>query len=113
MTDMGAAIQTMAAVSHECLSTVCDLRQDTCGWYLQNAVDSGVRDTWLPKLASGEVLGGTGMSNTMKAFANIEAAALTRQARRRRLSSMVRCHGSPTWVTTTYSGPWFGPGGPG
>jgi len=75
--DMGAAIQTMATVSHECLSTGFAIWcQDTCGWYLQNADNSTLRDLWLPKLASGEVLGGTGMSNTMKAFAGIEELRL-------------------------------------
>ena len=33
-----------------------------------------VREQWLPRLATGDVLGGTGMSNTMKAFAGIEPA---------------------------------------
>ncbi|MES9845277.1 MAG: acyl-CoA dehydrogenase family protein [Candidatus Sedimenticola sp. PURPLELP] len=76
--DMGLALKTMATVSHECLSTgFTTWCQDTCGWYLQNAQNSEVRDEWLPKIASGEVLGGTGMSNTMKAFAGIEELRLS------------------------------------
>ena len=36
--DMPTAIQAMAEVSHECLSTGFTVWcQDTCGWYLQNA----------------------------------------------------------------------------
>lgn len=96
VTDMGAAIQTMAVVSHECLSTgFATWCQDTCGWYLQNATDSAVRDAWLPKLVSGEVLGGTGMSNTMKAFANIEPLRL----KGRRVDGGYLVNGSLPWVS--------------
>lgn len=77
ISDMGAAIQTMATVSHECMSTGFTMWcQDTCGWYLQNAANPTVRENWLPKVASAEVLAGTGMSNTMKAFAGIEPLRL-------------------------------------
>ncbi len=78
LTDMGGAIQAMATVSHECLSTGFSIWcQDTCGWYLQNAANNTVREDYLERIASGEVLGGTGMSNTMKAFAGIEELRLT------------------------------------
>jgi alkylation response protein AidB-like acyl-CoA dehydrogenase len=96
VTDMGAAIQTMAAVSHECLSTgFATWCQDTCGWYLQTAAESEVRDTWLPKLATGSVLGGTGMSNTMKAFANIEPLRL----KGKRVDGGYVVNGSLPWVS--------------
>jgi alkylation response protein AidB-like acyl-CoA dehydrogenase len=76
--DMSAAIQAMSVVSHECLSTGFAMWcQDTCAWYLQNAGNEVVRDTWLPRIASGEVLAGTGMSNTMKAAAGIESLRLS------------------------------------
>ena len=39
--DMPTAIQAMAEVSHECLSTGFTVWcQDTCGWYLQNATNA-------------------------------------------------------------------------
>lgn len=96
VTDMGAAIQTMAVVSHECLSTgFATWCQDTCSWYLQNAANSAVRDVWLPKLASGTVLAGTGMSNTMKAFANIEPLRL----KGRRVEGGYLVNGSLPWVS--------------
>ncbi|MBD3670388.1 MAG: acyl-CoA/acyl-ACP dehydrogenase [Gammaproteobacteria bacterium] len=73
VTDMGAAIQTMGLVSQECMSTGFAIWcQNTCAWYLQNSDNSKVRDEWLPRVASGEVLAGTGMSNIMKAYAGIE-----------------------------------------
>ncbi len=95
-TDMGAAIQAMSVVSHECLSTgFATWCQDTCGWYLQNAENDALRDLWLPRIASGEVLGGTGMSNTMKAFAGIEDLRL----KGRRVDGGYIVSGSLPWVS--------------
>lgn len=94
--DMGAAIQAMATVSHECLSTgFANWCQDTCGWYLQHATDSTVRENWLPRVARGEVLGGTGMSNTMKAFAGIEPLRL----KGTRVDGGYVVNGSLPWVS--------------
>ncbi|MEJ2608797.1 MAG: acyl-CoA/acyl-ACP dehydrogenase [Candidatus Thiodiazotropha sp.] len=95
-TDMGAAIRAMSVVSHECLSTGFAMWcQDTCGWYLQNAQNDALRDLWLPKVASGEVLGGTGMSNTMKAFAGIESLRL----KGKRVEGGYLVNGSLPWVS--------------
>ncbi|MGD2117519.1 MAG: acyl-CoA dehydrogenase family protein [Chromatiales bacterium] len=94
--DMGAAIQAMATVSHECMSTGFTVWcQDTCGWYLQNAENAAVRDIWLPQVASGEVLAGTGMSNTMKAFAGIEPLRL----QGKRVNGGYVVNGSLPWVS--------------
>jgi alkylation response protein AidB-like acyl-CoA dehydrogenase len=94
--DMGAAIQAMSVISHECLSTgFATWCQDTCGWYLQNAENDALRDLWLPKIASGEVLGGTGMSNTMKAFAGIESLRLSGK----RVEGGYLVNGSLPWVS--------------
>ncbi len=103
--DMGAAVQAMATVSHECLSTGFAIWcQDTCGWYLQNAENAAVRDIWLPKLASGEVLGGTGMSNTMKAFAGIEPLRLSGK----RVDGGYLVNGSLPWVSNLGNDHVFG-----
>jgi len=103
--DLGAAIQAMAAVSHECLSTGFAIWcQDTCGWYLQNAENDQVRDIWLPRLASGEVLGGTGMSNTMKAFAGIEDLRLSGK----RVEGGYLVNGSLPWVSNLGENHVFG-----
>lgn len=94
--DMGAAIQTMATVSHECMSTGFTMWcQDTCGWYLQNAANPTVRDNWLTKIAGGEILAGTGMSNTMKAFAGIEALRL----KGKRVNGGYVVNGTLPWVS--------------
>jgi len=103
--DMGTAVQAMATVSHECLSTGFAIWcQDTCGWYLQNAENAAVRDIWLPKLASGEVLGGTGMSNTMKAFAGIEPLRLSGK----RVDGGYIVNGSLPWVSNLGNDHVFG-----
>ena len=94
--DMGAAIQAMATVSHECMSTGFAMWcQDTCGWYVQTADNSALKDLWLPKIATGEVLAGTGMSNTMKAFAGIEPLRL----RGKRVDGGYVVNGSLPWVS--------------
>jgi len=104
-TDMGAAIQAMATVSHECLSTGFTVWcQDTCGWYLQNAENAAVRDIWLPRVSSGEVLAGTGMSNTMKAFAGIEELRLTGK----RVDGGYLVNGTLPWVSNLGDNHVFG-----
>jgi len=96
LSDMTAAIYAMASVSHECMSTGFTMWcQNTCAWYLQNAANPTVRDNWLPKLASGEVLGGSGMSNTMKAFAGIEELRL----KGKRVEGGYIVNGSLPWVS--------------
>lgn len=103
--DMGAAIQSMATVSHECLSTGFAVWcQDTCGWYLQNAENDEVRDIWLPKVSSGEVLAGTGMSNTMKAFAGIEELRLSGK----RVDGGYIVNGTLPWVSNLGENHVFG-----
>jgi len=93
--DFGAAIRAMAAVSHECLSTgFATWCQDTCAWYLQMG-EAEARDLWLEQLASGRILGGTGMSNTMKAFSGIEDLRLTGE----RVDGGYIVNGSLPWVS--------------
>ena len=94
--DMSAAIQAMATVSHECLSTGFAVWcQDTCGWYIQNSKNEALKEKWLTKVASGEVLAGTGMSNTMKAFAGIEELRL----KGKRVEGGYIVNGSLPWVS--------------
>jgi len=94
--DLGATIQAMARVSHECMSTGFAMWcQDTAAWYLQNAANPQVREDWLDKVASGQVLAGTGMSNTMKAFSGIEPLRLTGT----RVDGGYIVNGSLPWVS--------------
>jgi alkylation response protein AidB-like acyl-CoA dehydrogenase len=103
--DLGATIQAMAKVSHECLSTGFAVWcQDTAAWYLQNAANPQVREDWLDKVASGQVLAGTGMSNTMKAFAGIEPLRLTGT----RVDGGYVVNGSLPWVSNLGEDHMFG-----
>lgn len=74
-------IEVTAAVGAECGATAflvwC---QSTCAWYLQHAPNAAVRERHLRAVASGELLAGTGMSNTVKHLAGLEKILL--QARR-------------------------------
>lgn len=66
-------IRVMEEVSQECLSTgFCVWCQTVCGWYIQNSGNTFLKSEYLPKIARGEMLAGTGMSNPMKHFADIE-----------------------------------------
>ena len=71
------AISAMARVGEECLATAfCMWCQDTFAWYLQNTENEELRRRLLPGAAAGTVLGGTGLSNPMKALSGIEPMRL-------------------------------------
>lgn len=71
------AVQAMALVAEECLSTAfCVWCQDACAWYLETTDNQALRERWLGAVASGRQLGGTALSNPMKAFSGIEKIRL-------------------------------------
>lgn len=71
------AIQAMAEVSASCITTgFCMWCQDALVWYLTQADNPVPREYYLNSVASGRQLGGTGLSNAMKAFSGIEPLAL-------------------------------------
>jgi alkylation response protein AidB-like acyl-CoA dehydrogenase len=51
--------------------------QDALVWYLANSKNQDARSRYLADAANGRLLGGTGLSNPMKALAGIETLALT------------------------------------
>jgi len=71
--DLPHLIQSIAAVGRHCGSTAflawC---QSASAWYLQNARVEATKARYFNKVATGEVLTGTGMSNTVKHLAGIE-----------------------------------------
>ncbi|MBV8512448.1 MAG: acyl-CoA/acyl-ACP dehydrogenase [Xanthobacteraceae bacterium] len=72
-----AAIEAMAEVSAACISTgFCVWCQDALVWYLANAENPRARERYLDEVAQGRQLGGTGLSNPMKALSGIEPLAL-------------------------------------
>lgn len=71
-------IKLMEEVARECLSTgFCVWCQTVCAWYIQNGGSEKLKAEFLPQIASGQMIAGTGMSNPMKHFADIEKIRLT------------------------------------
>jgi alkylation response protein AidB-like acyl-CoA dehydrogenase len=103
--DVGAAIGAMSVVAEECLSTAfCVWCQDAFGWYLENSENEGLRKTLQSGAASGEILGGTGLSNPMKALSGIEPLRL----RGRRVAGGYRVDGVLPWVSNIEPQHYFG-----
>jgi alkylation response protein AidB-like acyl-CoA dehydrogenase len=76
--DLPGAIDALAAIGRSCGSSAfMGWCQDACAWYVEQGASDALRRDLLPRLASAEVLGGTGMSNPMKYFASIERLALS------------------------------------
>jgi alkylation response protein AidB-like acyl-CoA dehydrogenase len=75
--DLATAIQAMAAAGEYCLSTsFCMWCQDALGWYIFASDNEGLKETLGQRVASGEALGGTALSNPMKTFFGIESMRL-------------------------------------
>ncbi|MFH7245780.1 MAG: acyl-CoA dehydrogenase family protein [Spirulina sp.] len=73
-----ATIQAIEEVSKACVSTgFMTWCQVACTWYLQKTDNTALASTMLPEIVSGQKLAGTGLSNPMKHFADIEKIALT------------------------------------
>jgi alkylation response protein AidB-like acyl-CoA dehydrogenase len=76
--DIGTAIQAMAAAGEHCLSTAfCMWCQDALAWYIYSSANETLKSSLGRRVASGEVLGGTALSNPMKCFFGIEPIRLT------------------------------------
>jgi alkylation response protein AidB-like acyl-CoA dehydrogenase len=75
--DLGTAIEAMAAAGEHCLSTAfCMWCQDALGWYIFASANDGLKTTLGRRVAAGEALGGTALSNPMKTFFGIETIRL-------------------------------------
>ncbi len=99
------SIADMAAVGETCMSTAfCVWCQDTCGWYLEQTGNAALRERLQPGIAAGTVLGGTGLSNPVKALAGIEAFRL----RGTRVEGGWTVTGVLPWVSNLGDGHWFG-----
>jgi alkylation response protein AidB-like acyl-CoA dehydrogenase len=75
--DLRCAIQSMAAIGEVCGATAfmawC---QNTLVWYAANSDNVRLTAKYADRFASGQVLGGTGLSNPMKSFFGIEKLKL-------------------------------------
>ena len=102
---MRSAVQVIEAVSAECLCTGFMVWcQIACTWYMQNSDNAHLKATLLPPVATGTLLGGTGLSNPMKHFASIEKIALTAEKR----SGGYVLNGLLPWVSNLGAGHPFG-----
>lgn len=89
-------LQVTAAVSETCGSTGFVVWcQAACVWYLTHCPNEAVRARYLPAVASGELLAGTGMSNTVKHLSDIETIRL----KARRDGDGYRIDGVLPWVS--------------
>lgn len=76
-TDLWEGVQSVALVAQECVSTAfCMWCQDACAWYLTLTPNEALRESLLGPVSLGERLGGTALSNPLKAFAGIEPVRL-------------------------------------
>lgn len=89
-------IEVTATVAETCGSTGFVVWcQAACVWYLTHCPNEAVRARYLPAVARGELLAGTGMSNTVKHLSGIEAIRL----KARRDGDGYRIEGVLPWVS--------------
>jgi alkylation response protein AidB-like acyl-CoA dehydrogenase len=98
------AIRVIDEVSQECVSTGFLLwAQYALQWYVINSSNQGLAADMLPKMASGEVLGGTAQSNSMKSCVGIEEARL----KAKRVEGGYLINGVLPWVSNIGLDHWF------
>lgn len=103
--DLPAAIEATAAISAECMSSgFCAWCQNASGWYLENTANAALRERLQPGIATAALMGGTGLSNPVKALAGIEALKL----KGHRVAGGWRVSGTLPWVSNLGDGHWFG-----
>lgn len=102
--DFGAAVDSIAQVSRACMSTgFCHWCHSALAWYLDNAEEPATRAKWLGPVASGQRLGGTGLSNGMKNVAAIEELKIHVE----RVSGGYTASGTLPWVSNLAEGHVF------
>lgn len=71
-------VAVMEEVSKECMSTGFTVWcQTACARYIQLSNNDWLKEQFLPRIASGEILAGTGLSNTIKSSDTIEEFRLS------------------------------------
>jgi alkylation response protein AidB-like acyl-CoA dehydrogenase len=103
--DLRCAIQSMAAIGEVCGATAfmawC---QNTLVWYAANSDNPKLSAKFANKFASGEILGGTGLSNPMKSFFGIEKLKL----KGKKVDGGYLVRGALPWVSNLGPGHFFG-----
>ena len=103
--DLRCAIQSIAALGEVCGATAfmawC---QNTLVWYAANSENSLLAARFGDSFATGEILGGTGLSNPMKSFFGIEKLKL----KGRKVAGGYLVKGALPWVSNLGPGHFFG-----
>src|SRR5713101_5530029 len=103
--DLRCAIQSIAALGEVCGATAfmawC---QNTLVWYAANSGNPALAG-FTNDVATGKILGGTGLSNPMKSFFGIERLKL----KGRRVDGGYVVRGALPWVSNLGQGHFFGP----
>ncbi len=100
-----AAVEAMSAVGEVCLSTAfCMWCQDALGWYIAMSSNGALKANLLDRVANGQVLGGTGLSNPMKYFSGIEPLRL----KGKRVPGGYCVKGALPWVSNLGPDHYFG-----
>ncbi len=103
------SVRVMAEVSQICLSTGFAIWcQTACMRYLQLSNNEQAKFQYLPRLNSGQLLGGTGLSNTLKFKCGIERALL----KATRIDGGYQINGNLPWVSNLAPGHVFVTGCP-
>lgn len=98
------AIQVIEEVSKHCVSSGFLLWAEyALQWYLVNSTNRALAAEMLPKMARGEVLGGTAQSNSMKSCVGIEETRLKAQ----RVDGGYLINGVLPWVSNIGPDHWF------
>jgi alkylation response protein AidB-like acyl-CoA dehydrogenase len=103
--DLSCAIQSMAEIGEVCGATAfmawC---QNTLVWYAANSNNPALSAGFADGVASGKILGGTGLSNPMKTFFGIEKLKL----KGRRVEGGYIVRGALPWVSNLGADHFFG-----
>jgi alkylation response protein AidB-like acyl-CoA dehydrogenase len=103
--NLGAAIAMMSLAGEYCLSTAfCMWCQDALGWYIYTSDNGALKQHLGAHVATGDALGGTGLSNPMKSFFGIERLKL----KGRRVPGGFRVTGALPWVSNLGPDHYFG-----
>ena len=103
--DLSDAISAIARAGEHCLSTAfCMWCQDALAWYIYSSDNAALKNDLGPRVANGEVLGGTGLSNPMKTFFGIETMRLKGTP----VSGGYTVRGALPWVSNVDQSGYFG-----
>jgi len=104
-TNLTTAIEAMTIAGEYCLSTsFCMWCQDALGWYIYTSSNDTLKAKLGERVATGEALGGTGLSNPMKSLFGIERLKL----KARRVDGGYVVKGVLPWVSNLGPDHYFG-----